>query len=166
MVDEDLLRGDCSGEALATFLPPVLAERLPAAGTERERMAALTAELGAGLVRATLVARFLELGWAAMPAVPAAWAARGLDYGRRAALGLALQRLLEWADERVQAAGWAAAHGRFHLDDEAAAFVFDEPVAESLTQPLPGAHAWGRPGADGPGRRGGAPGSRRQSRGR
>ncbi|HKL77800.1 MAG TPA: hypothetical protein VJ985_05460 [Gammaproteobacteria bacterium] len=136
MVDEDLLRGDCSGEALASFLPPVLAERLPADGTDRERMATLTAELGTGLVRATLVARFLELGWAAMPAVPAAWAARGLDYARRAALGLALQELLEWADERVQAAGWEAAHGRFHLADAAATFAFDEPVVESRRVPV------------------------------
>jgi hypothetical protein len=130
MVDEDLLRGDCSGESLESFLPPVLAERLPEAGTERERMAAITASLGTGLVRATLVARFVELGWAAMPEVPTAWAARGLDYERRAGLGLALQGLLTWADGRVAEMGWEAAHGHFHLGREAAAFAFDEPFPE------------------------------------
>lgn len=128
MVDEDLLRGDCQGEPLDTFLPPALAARLPATGSDRERMAALCAELGTGLVRATLVARFVELGWEGMAAARTAWHRAGLDYDRRAALGQAVQAALEWADAQVTAAGWPEAMGRFRLATDAAEFVFDDPT--------------------------------------
>jgi hypothetical protein len=128
MVDEDLLRGHCHGEPLETFLPPLLATRLPEAGSDRERMAALCADLGPGLVRAMLVARFVELGWEGMAEARAAWWRQGLDYERRDVLGRALQGALEWADTRVDELGCEAASGRFRLGNEAVSFVFDEPA--------------------------------------
>lgn len=137
MVDEDLMAGDCHGEPLAEFLPPVLAERLPARGSDRERMQGLRRAVGDGLVRASLTARFLELGWAGMEEARAGWRAKGLDYARRGALGLALQRLFERLDDRVQQQGWETAGGEFLLNDGEVAFrwsgetvlVDREPVA-------------------------------------
>lgn len=136
MVDEDLLRGDCHGESLADFLPPALAERLPAGGTDRERMRSLRAELGDGLIRASLSARFVELGWTGMPEAPGAWAARGLDYRRRAELGLALQRLFERLDARVRRLGCPVAAGVFQLTDRAVGFRFRAPDRALFREPV------------------------------
>jgi len=136
MVDEDLLRGDCQGEALADFLPPVLAEQLRAGSSDRERMGALRAELGDGLVRASLTARFVELGWRGMAEARAAWAERGLDYGRRAAIGLALQALFERLDAAVQQSGWRSAEGEFVLANERVAFRFRWPEALADSEPV------------------------------
>jgi hypothetical protein len=122
MVDEDLMAGDCHGEPLAAFLPPVLADRLPADGDERERMGHLRHQLGDGLVRATLTARFVELGWQGMAEAQASWRARGLNFARRAELGLALQRLFQRLDARVQQQGVEAAAGAFLLSDAEVAF--------------------------------------------
>lgn len=138
MVDEDLLRGDCHGEPLAELLPPNLARRLPPGGSDRERMDALRAELGDGLVRASLTARFVELGWAGVDEVPRAWWARGLSYARRTALGLALQRLFERMDARVLEAGWTAVRGELELDDAEVVFRFGEPEDAALREPVAG----------------------------
>ncbi|KPV41747.1 hypothetical protein AN478_01390 [Thiohalorhabdus denitrificans] len=136
MVDEDLLRGDCHGEALETFLPPELADRLPAEGPDRARMRALVEELGAGLVRATLIARFVELGWAGMEEAQAGWLARGLVYERRASMGLALQALFERVDARALEAGWAEADGEVGLARDHVAFRIHQPEAMEEVRPL------------------------------
>jgi hypothetical protein len=127
MVDEDLMRGDCHGEPLADFLPPHLAGRLPAAGSDRERMRALRDQLGDGLVRATLTARFVELGWAGMAEARACWSAQGLDYARRAAMGAALQRLFQRLDDAVVERGWEEAEGAFLIANERVVFRFGSP---------------------------------------
>jgi len=129
MVDEDLLRGDCQGEPLATFLPPELGPHLPAEGGDRDRMRALRDRLGDGLVRATLTTRFVQLGWTGVEEAQAAWRRTGLSYDRRAELGLALQRLFERLDRFVQALGWSSASGELVLSDEEVAFRFREPEA-------------------------------------
>lgn len=136
MVDEDLLRGDCHGEPLATFLPPELATRLPQEGTDRERMRALRRRLGDGLVRATLTARFVQLGWTGLEEAQAAWRRSGLSYERRVGLGLALQRLFERLDEIVQAEGWSSASGEFLLADDEVAFRFREPEVREDREPV------------------------------
>ncbi|MFP4560749.1 MAG: hypothetical protein ACLFRB_08535 [Thiohalorhabdus sp.] len=137
MVDEDLLRGDCHGEPLETFLPPELAQRLPKEGPDRARMQTLVEELGSGLVRATLIARFVELGWAGMEEARAGWQARGLDYARRSAMGLALQALFERVDARALEAGWSEADGEVGLTPDRVAFRIHQPEAVEAVRPLP-----------------------------
>lgn len=136
MVDEDLLFGDCHGEHLVDFLPPELAGRLPAEGTDRERMRDLRCRLGDGLVRASLTARFVELGWTGMEEARSAWRARGLSYERRAQIGLALQRLFERLDELVQARAWPAASGEVVLTDAEVGFRFREPEGREDWEPV------------------------------
>jgi len=136
MVEEDLLRGDCHGEPLTDFLPPPLAGRLPESGSDRDRMQALRTELGDGLVRATLTARFVELGWAGMEEAQAAWRARGLRYERRAELGLALQRLFGRLDELVLGRGWSSAVGDFLLTNEEVSFRFLRPEGLAEREPM------------------------------
>ncbi|HKJ71609.1 MAG TPA: hypothetical protein VKA55_07655 [Gammaproteobacteria bacterium] len=136
MVDEDLMSGDCHGEALDDFLPPVLAERLPAHGSARERMLGLRRALGDGLVRATLTARFLELGWAGMAEARSAWRATGLDFERRAEMGLALQRLFQRLDDRVRGQGWQTAAGELLLGNGEVAFRWSSDPAPADREPV------------------------------
>jgi len=114
MVDEDLIHGRVNGERLTTFLPADLRHRLPTqAAPDRERMGTLIAEMGRERVRERLIQRFFELGREGVPRGRRRWEATGLAYERRAAVGLALQRLLEQGDGWVADLGTERARARY-----------------------------------------------------
>ncbi len=122
MIDEELLAGRTGSESLAAFLPPELAERLPRHGNNHERMAAVRAELGDGWVRATLTARFIQLGWEGMAEARDAWHQAGLDPERRQQTALALQALFEELDQYVQREAFEEVHGAFRIAPDEIAF--------------------------------------------
>ncbi len=143
MVDEDLLVTGSRGERLDSLLPVFLAERLPADRLpDCERLAALRADVGDGLLRSTLTAHLLRLGWEGVAPARATWLARGLDFGRRGSMAAALHNLFEWMDGTVREGGWEEAHGEIAAADDWVRFRFDRPRSQEwarVVQP-------GRPG--------------------
>jgi hypothetical protein len=134
MVDEDLLTGRLLGERWATFLPPELAELIPedTAGG-RAVVGQLRDVLGTELLRERLVAHFSELGRAGAETARAAFAAHGLDPGRRGLLAMALQQLLERADALVLAQAWAAAQGCVRVGNGCCTLTLSTPAPWSAS---------------------------------
>lgn len=139
LVEADLLREGPRGEELASLLPGFLAERMPVeAATDAERIAALQDDVGKGLLRSTLTAHLLQLGWEGMAPARATWIARGLDFRRRGPMGAALWALVEWMDRTVQDGHWEEAHGELAAADDWVRFRFDHPEVREwarLVQP-------------------------------
>lgn len=132
MVDEDLLCGRAVGEELLEFLPHDLAVRLP----ENRRCDAdmidfLMERLGREKLRARLISRFRELGKAGAAAAKQHYISYGLDYGRRAPLGLALQALFNETDVFAKRNAWAIAKGSVWITDLECGFTIDTPDAWS-----------------------------------
>lgn len=156
MIEEDLLPGAFESEDWRDLLPEALVCRIKDAGGHREGMAALREEWGDGVLRALLVAGFVQAGWARASLARAAWEGHGLDYTRRPAVALTLQRLFERIDTYVQEAGWSEARGMFRVSDDRVEFVPGAPQAPTMpprhfalwvasaTRDTPGDNAQGR----------------------
>jgi len=128
MVDEDLLQGRALGEGLRSFLPGDLAMQLPSTiQNEKKVIEWLEARLGRSQLRERLVAHFFEIGRTGSTSARQRFRSHGLDYGRRGPLGLALQSLLEQADEVVQRNNWARATGGVRIADRWCRFEICEP---------------------------------------
>jgi len=128
MVDEDLLQGRADGETLETLLPAeLMAMRPPAAPGGRALIRHLAAQCGREALRARLIQHLFDLGEAGRSQAHAAYQAHGLVDSRRGALGLALQRLFELADQQVCAAGWDAATGMVAIDPTVCQFRLMTP---------------------------------------
>ncbi|BAZ95257.1 DNA-directed RNA polymerase, beta subunit [Thiohalobacter thiocyanaticus] len=130
MVDEDILQGLVNGEAPETFLPPDLARQLPEQGTPAERMHALRKRIGEQALRERLITRFFELGEQGRQRAEQAWRRLGLEYAQRAAIALALQRLLERADAWMLEQDIEALQGRFVITPEECRLEMDGQVWE------------------------------------
>ncbi len=129
MVDEDLLHGRVNGESMRTFLPADLLESLPANDIDdREIIALLRQQLDEQALRERLIAHFFDLGEAGMEKVQSHWKAHGLAYHRRAAMGLALQRILEHADKEVFERMLQEVHGHFLVSDMDCTLRLTQPV--------------------------------------
>ena len=55
-----------------------------------------------------------------------AWKASGLSLKKRSQIGMAIQRLLEILDRKLQAEACTCLHGYFYLADDACAFYSDD----------------------------------------
>ncbi|HQU15276.1 MAG: hypothetical protein B7Z66_09145 [Chromatiales bacterium 21-64-14] len=129
MTDEDILHGRVNGERLEDFLPPALRCQLPSGKLpDRERMQRLVQRLGYEAVREAIVDRFLELGRRGMESARRTWEEYGLDYGRRPAIGLCLQGLLEQADHAVLERAVTEARGLFFVGNEHCALLLADPA--------------------------------------
>jgi hypothetical protein len=116
MVDEDLLQGRVLGETFQELLPQELTDTLPAGIRDgRAIVERLRLRLGPGVLRERLIARFFELGRAGSSEARKHYASHGLDFARRGPLGLALQRLLARADNRVRETNLEAAAGAISI---------------------------------------------------
>lgn len=135
IIDEDLMRGHCNGESLRSFLPDELAATVPAtAGDDGKPVIdVLRARLGDISLHALLVDHFIAIGCSAQAVVEARWRRLGLDYRRRGALGLALQRLLVRIDTRVCEMAWEYAHSHFIIGNRQCAVVMDAPSPARFT---------------------------------
>lgn len=129
IVDEDLLRGHCNGEPLRSFLPADLAALLPAhIDDDKAAVEFLDRELGTNSLRKRLVSRFIEIGQSVQSQVELHWIFLGLDYRRRHAMGMALQRLLVQVDMLACRREWEQAHGFFIVGNQSCGVLVDTPV--------------------------------------
>jgi hypothetical protein len=128
MVDDDLLQGRVLGETFHELLPPELVTKLPAGVRDGKSIVErLQEQLGPEVFRERLIARFFELGRAGTPKAREHYASQGLDLGRRGPLGLALQRLLERADNRVRETDLQTAAGQIWIMPRHCRFEIREP---------------------------------------
>ncbi len=104
MINEDIMRGRVNKESLTQFLPDDLLALLPAATAmvENDIMAWLKAVIGESRLCARLLEHFAELGESGKIHAAQSWSRLGLNKGKQQAFGLALQKLLEQADSRVE----------------------------------------------------------------
>ena len=135
IIDEDLMHGHCNGESLQSFLPDGLTASIPAtAGDDGKSLIdVLRARLGDEALRALLVEHFIAIGRSVQATVEARWRRLGLDYRRRGALGLTLQRLLVRIDTLVCEADWEHAHSSFIIGNHRCAVVMDVPSSARFT---------------------------------
>lgn len=134
IVDEDLMHGHCNGESLVAFLPPDLSAQIPADRQNGKSIIAyLRSLIGDEPLRDRLVQRFVDIGQSVQAQVEAHWRSLGLDYQHRAAMGLALQKLLVQLDAQVLAAKWKQAHGRFMIGNRECTAILDEPAIQKFS---------------------------------
>ncbi len=116
---EEVLRGEVEGEGLDSFLPLSLKPHLPTEDlSPRERMRHLAEMLGVNELRTILLSQFYEIGLAGVPHAIASWRRHGLDYDRRADLGLCLQRLLVRAESVLARQDPQYLHATFSLAND------------------------------------------------
>jgi hypothetical protein len=128
MVDEDLLQGRVLGETFQQFLPQELTKTLPAGIRDGKSIVErLQEQLGPEVLRERLIAWFFELGKAGSSEARKHYASHGLDLGRRGPLGVALQRLLERADNRVRDTNLATAAGEIWITPRQCRIEMREP---------------------------------------
>ncbi|MFN2338012.1 MAG: hypothetical protein ABR544_03465 [Gammaproteobacteria bacterium] len=133
IVDEDLMQGHCNGEPLLAFLPDDLVALVPAQARDGKSVIGfLRNALGEDALRERLVEHFVAIGESVQQRVKARWRYMGLEYQRRASMGLALQQLLVRVDEYAHEEDWEQAHGRFLVGNEVCAVVMDGPKAMDL----------------------------------
>ncbi len=124
----DILHGEVEGESLDTFLPPSLKRLLPTeALVSVEKMHYLAERLSKGELHSILLSHFYEIGLSGVPRAIASWTSHGLDYERRAAIGLCLQRLLARAETLPELRAGQSIHGAFSLDNELCALALESP---------------------------------------
>lgn len=137
MVDEDILPGLVSTQALLHFLPPTLQARVGRKiGPAREIITSLTEQLGRDALRSELIARFFQVGEASCSDAVIRFCRSGLDYQRRTAMGLCLQRILEEADTWVVERALPQARGQFILGNEECSLEVTEPAHVRFAHPV------------------------------
>lgn len=116
MIDEDLLPGRPVADDWPTLLPSGL-QPSRESGTEAGsgHLASLERQLGTGALRALLTAGFVQAGYRRMQVARVNWEGCGLERERRAAIGLALQRLFERVDQRMRDTRVQTAEGWFEI---------------------------------------------------
>jgi len=128
MVDEDLLRGRTSGEQLRSFLPANLVRLLPEnLISGKEIISFLSQRLGQKELRLVLVDHFFELGRQGIPLALINWEHQELDYKKRRAIGLCLQKLLTWGDRIVIENKYHHAGGEFRISNHNCELLIKKP---------------------------------------
>ena len=148
MITEDILNGIINGERMTDFLPAGLLEILPAniarehrantdsmgdtAMSDREVIDYLAADLGRDRLMDVLAEHFLAIGVAGEPHARSSWSLLGLDADRKAAIGLAIQRLLDRVDARAEHNAIENMKGVISIHNESVGFsLFEFDTGES-----------------------------------
>lgn len=134
IVDEDLMKGNCSGEPLRSFLPDDLACLVPnAISDDKAIVEFLCGRIGKISLRERLVNLFVDIGESVQRQVETHWRSMGLDYQRRSAMGMALQRLLVQVDALARRRDWEQAHCRFSVGNHSCAVTMVSPINSHFT---------------------------------
>lgn len=128
MTEEDILRGNVNGEAMASFLPAELVEQVPEKYRRDNKllMGFLLGALGEERLKPQLVDNFTRLGRQALAQARQQWETSGLDFDHRDRLGLCIQRLLESMDAQFRRHDSGELHGYFLLGDRGCALQADD----------------------------------------
>lgn len=119
MVEEDILRGNITGEAMRDFLPDALLNTVPKHLHRDNKLLIgfLLGALGESALKPLLVGTFVSLGRAGYPAAKSFWQQSGLDFSRRRAIGLCVQQLLEQFDAQCAPNIDCGVQGEFMLSN-------------------------------------------------
>jgi len=148
MITEDIMNGIINAEPMTDFLPAELLEifRLNQGNqhrvindratayrsttditvSDRDIIDCLVADLGRDRLIDVLTAHFLAIGVAGEPHAQLSWSLLGLDGDRKAAIGLAIQRLLERVDSRAENDDIENMKGILSICNESVAFSLSE----------------------------------------
>lgn len=107
MINEDLMIGRVNGETPGTFLPRDLLAILPSAESLSDKavMSSLSDIMGEDALVNSLVNHFFNLGYRGNAHAIRSWRKLGLAYENAANTGLAVQSLLEKADDGAESSG-------------------------------------------------------------
>jgi hypothetical protein len=138
LIAEDILNGVVNGESMTDFLPCKLLEIVALSNGKECRLSDsqiidyLVAELGRDRLLDVLAEHFLAIGMTGEPHAQLSWASLGLDDGRRADMGLAIQRLLERVDTQAEKNDTENMKGFLSIHNEGVAFsLFEFETGES-----------------------------------
>ncbi|MCW8935920.1 MAG: hypothetical protein OQK98_14445 [Gammaproteobacteria bacterium] len=128
MVKEDIINGRVNGESLITFLPEQLKDLLPSVCemTDGEIISYLKQKVSEKKLRDILVEHFFTLGEAGEKHAIASWLTLGLEPKKQTEIGLALQKLLEVIDSRVEEMKIEELKGLIVINNENITFTLQE----------------------------------------
>ncbi|MBU2755305.1 hypothetical protein HFU84_12135 [Acidithiobacillus sp. CV18-2] len=130
MVDEDLLHGRVIGETMYNFLPENLRDQLPAGLVEdRAIIKYLLSIFDKEAFRNLLIEYLVDLGKNDADRARAHYESKGLQYGQRGALGLAMQSLLVEIDSLAKNSNWRTAHAAYILSNGRCALDVSLPIS-------------------------------------
>jgi hypothetical protein len=129
LVREDILNGRVNGESLRDFLPAELCDMIPENSqmTDKETIDSLKEKLGEKRLIKYLIDNFYRLGRVGESHAAESWKRLGLNPEKRAAIGLALQALLEVVDQRVEALGVEKLRGYIRINNRHVSFTMQGP---------------------------------------
>lgn len=107
MIKEDLMRGRVNGEKLGSFLPRNLLARLPSGESLSDKavMSFLSESMGEDTLVELLVDHFFKLGNRGIGHAIRSWSKLGLACENATNTGMAIQSLLEKADDEAESSG-------------------------------------------------------------
>ncbi len=135
MVDEDIMRGQINGETLRAFLPKTLLNLLPTnQRTDEEITISLKDKLGIPTLRKNLVKHFYDLGKQGKAHAVQSWKTVGLPE-KRTEIGLALQKVLFYADNLVEDKTYDSTKGVFSIGKTACSLeIFETQTQKQIGQ--------------------------------
>jgi len=134
---EEVMDGLIQGESIRAFLPDTLKRHLLAdALNDEAQMTHLSHKLGNRRLESLLLAHFQVIGEEGIGPAKAHWHRAGLDYGRRTAIGLCLQKLLVQADEMALTWRWKHTKACFLIDNRECGLSIESPETSKLRLPV------------------------------
>ena len=130
LVKEDILNGNVNGENFEDFLPADIYSIIPEnlGMTEKEIITYLKGKLGEKRLTKYLIDNFFKLGKAGENHADKSWMILGLDTKKRAAIGRAIQTLLEVIDQTVEELGIEKLRGFIRINNSHVSFTIQNPV--------------------------------------
>lgn len=131
IINEDLFIGHVNGESMMEFLPTEL-QQLVSPDTEKgiDIITELVKQLGREHLQEILVEHFFSLGTAAEKDALQVFESHGLDYNKRTAIGLCLQRILIEADDKMCKGEVNIASGEFIVGNNKCALIISAPIEQ------------------------------------
>lgn len=127
LINEDIIRGHVNGEAMADFLPQDLRKNIPLRYSRDDKLTIgfLCGLLGEPQLRKKLVQHFFQIGHNNRKSALKNWNKTGLDYSKRAAIGLSIQRLLSRIDPVLISKSPTVVHGQLHINNHSCQLEMD-----------------------------------------
>ena len=127
MTEEDILRGNVSGEKMKTFLPDKLTQIVPKKIINDDKLLIgyLTGFIGERTLKNYIVEHFIDLGQSGLSPAQNNWKKTGLNFKQRKSIGLCIQNLLEQSDPELQQDFVESIHGEFQISNNECQLVLE-----------------------------------------